>query len=328
MIGKEERLKAAIAGEMADRPAVALWRHFPVDDQEPELLAQAIAAFQASYDFDFVKVTPASSFCILDWGVEDVWEGAAEGTRRYVRRVVHEVDDWRSLRVLQPESGALGAQLRCLRILAERLDRGTPFIQTIFSPLAQAKNLAGGKRLFEHLHRDPDAVLQGLETITQSTVAFIRAAVDTGVAGIFYAVQHASYQYFDRESYRRFGEVFDRRVLEAASDLWLNVLHLHGEAPIFDLAGEYPVQIVNWHDRHCEPDLSTGKNVSGIAVCGGLRREETMVLGDPGAVRREAQDALRSVDGRGMVLGAGCVIPILAPRANLMAAREAVEEFA
>ena len=51
---KRERLQAAIKGEPVDRVPVALWRHFPVDDQRPEDLAAATIEFQTQYDFDFV----------------------------------------------------------------------------------------------------------------------------------------------------------------------------------------------------------------------------------------------------------------------------------
>ena len=80
MVTQRERLEAAIAGELADRPPVALWRHFPVDDQDPAELARSTAEFQYRYDFDFVKVTPSSSFCLKDWGSQDLWEGSTEGT--------------------------------------------------------------------------------------------------------------------------------------------------------------------------------------------------------------------------------------------------------
>jgi uroporphyrinogen decarboxylase len=78
-----ERMQACLGNDSAlDRPPVALWRHFPVDDQVPETLAAATLDFQQHYDFDLVKVTPASSFSIKDWGAEDIWEGHTEGTRR------------------------------------------------------------------------------------------------------------------------------------------------------------------------------------------------------------------------------------------------------
>ncbi len=325
MVSKRERLEAAIAKGRADRPPVALWRHFPVDDQAPDALAQAHLAFQEEYDFDFLKVTPASSYCLKDWGVEDEWRGDTEGTRAYTRRVIQTAQDWLALPVLDPTQGALGEQLACLRILHEAADEAGPFVQTIFSPLAQAKNLAGSSTLMEHLHRHPVEVLAGLATIAQSTADFVQAAREHGISGIFYAIQHASYAFFDREAYSRFGEPFDRRILEAATGMWLNILHLHGEALMFELASDYPVQVVNWHDRQAGPSLEEGSASVAGAVCGGLHRSKTLVLSNPEQVRLEAQAALTLSGGAGVILGAGCVVPVTAPRANLKAARHAVD---
>jgi uroporphyrinogen decarboxylase len=328
MTSKEERLRAAIDGEVADRPPVALWRHFPVDDQDPLALANATLNFQSTYDFDFIKVSPASSFCILDWGVEDEWYANPEGTREYTYRVIREPHQWKKLETLDPSSGFLGKQLECLERLQMNLDGQTPFIQTIFSPLAQAKNLAGVERLFVHIRQDPQSVLYALEKITQTTLSFIEQARKRAIAGIFYAIQHASYQFFDRDGYATFGEPFDRRILEAVRDLWLNVLHLHGEDLMFELAETLPVQVVNWHDRETRPELAEGKSRLKAAVCGGLRRWDTIVLGNADSVYNEAQDAVTALDGgRGMILGTGCVVPVVAPHGNLMAARKAVENL-
>ena len=325
MISKRERLQAAIEGEVADRPAVALWRHFPVDDQDPKALAEATAAFQRDYDFDFIKVTPASSFCVRDWGVEDEWRGSTEGTREYTRRVIHDLNDWQKLKVLDPVSGALKDQLRCLEMLRKEVGSEVPIIQTVFSPLAQAKNLAGQKLLFDHLHRDPELVEAGLRSITQSVLAFIDSVRSLDIDGIFYAIQHASYEFFDQHSYARFGETYDMEILAGTEGFWLNVLHLHGESLMFDLAVKYPIQVVNWHDRETWPDLEEGKNRTAAAVCGGISRE-TMVLGDPQSIVREAKEAIDSMKGgRGFILGTGCVVPVIAPRVNIQAAREVID---
>lgn len=321
MTSKRERLEAAIAGERADRSPVALWRHFPVDDQDPLALAEAHLEFQALHDFDFMKITPASSFSVKDWGVEDAWKGDPEGTRDYTRYVVKEPRDWARLRPRRADRGYLASQVKCLGILRDRVGLDVPYLQTVFSPLTQAKHLAGEGRLMEHLRRDPAAVEAGLETITRTTLAFLDAARACGIAGVFYAAQQATYRLMDRTGYARFGEPYDRRLLEAASGLWLNMLHLHGEAVMFDVAISYPVQVINWHDRETAPSLGEARRLTRIALCGGLRRWETMVLGTPDAVRAEAAEALRATGGRGFVLGTGCVVPVLAPRANLRAAR-------
>ena len=121
MISHIERLQACLQGEATDRAPVALWRHFPVDDQTPERLARATLHFQNVNDFDLVKVTPASSFCLKDWGVDDTWMGDSEGTRRYTKRVIVDPVDWENLPVIEPSAIFLADQLKCLRLIRKGL---------------------------------------------------------------------------------------------------------------------------------------------------------------------------------------------------------------
>lgn len=324
-ISPRQRIERCLSGIKPDRTPVALWRHFPVDDQTPEGLAGATVDFQQMYDFDLVKVTPASSFCLKDWGVEDAWRGATEGTRDYTKhRVVHP-EDWGRLDVLDPYHGHLSNQLTCLELVCNKLGPSVPVIQTIFNPLSQAKNLVGGNQLIIHLRKYPEAVHEGLRIITETTVQFIAAASKVGIAGIFYALQHANYSLLTEQEYMKFGRAYDLQILSTVHDLWLNMLHLHGEEVMFDLVTDYPVQIINWHDRDTEPSLAEAKKRFVGTVCGGLQREDTMVLGTPERVTAEATDAILATEGERFILGTGCVLPTIAPRANILAARQSVE---
>lgn len=325
VINHRQRIERCLSGAKPDRTPVALWRHFPVDDQTPEGLAGATLSFQENYDFDLVKVTPASSFCLRDWGVEDVWRGATEGTREYTKRRVITPEDWMRLEILDPYQGFLSNQLTCLELLCDKLGPEVPVIQTIFNPLSQAKNLAGGNRLITHLRKYPGAVHEGLRIITESTIRFIDAASRTGMAGIFYALQHASYTLLTEEEYKEFGRPYDLPILSGVQGLWLNMLHLHGNEVMFDLVADYPVQVINWHDRDTEPGLAEAKKRFAGVVCGGLQREETMVLGTPERVTAEATDSILATGGERFILGTGCVLPTIAPRANILAARRSVD---
>lgn len=312
-----QRLEAALRGETLDKPPVALWRHFPVDDQEPGRLAAVTAHWQSIYQWDLVKVTPASSFCLKDWGVEDAWEGNPEGTRRYTKRVVAAPEDWAKLKVLDADSPHLAAQLKCLRLLREQLPAAEPLIQTIFSPMSQAKNLAGGDRLILHLRQHPELVQRGLEVIAETTRRFIRAAIQTGIDGIFYAVQHAQAGLLTEAEFAAFGRAYDLPVLDSARPLWFNMAHLHGENVYFNAVADYPVQVLNWHDRDTAPNLAEGQKRFGGLVCGGLRRE-TLALGAPAQIRAEIEDALAQTGGKRFLLGTGCVVETIAPHGNLL----------
>jgi len=321
---KRERLEAAIRGEATDRVPVALWRHFPGDDYRPEDLAASTVGFQRRYDFDFVKVTPASSFSVADWGARDEWRGNEEGTRIYTHYPIQSPDDWKRLPDLDPRAGFLGAQCKCLDLIHRDLGDDVPFIQTIFSPLAQAKHLAGD-RAFVHMREQPAAFKAGLEKITQATIRFIEEARKTGIAGVFYAMQHATYSVTSSTEYAEFGKPYDLRVLEAAKGLWLNVLHLHGNDVMFDLVADYPVQVWNWHDRDTPPTLRDALPKVKGAVCGGLGRVSTMLRGTPDDVRREIADAVAQTGGRRLIIGTGCVTLVTTPESNLRAARAAVD---
>ncbi|MGW8249343.1 MAG: uroporphyrinogen decarboxylase family protein [Anaerolineales bacterium] len=321
-----QRIETCLSGGVEDGVPVALWRHFPVDDQRPETLAKAHLDFQSAYDFDLLKVTPASSYMAKDWGVRDEWRGATEGTREYTRRVIGSPDDWNTLPVLDPHRGSLGDTLQALKAITQELGGNTPVIQTIFSPLSQAKNVVGRENLVLHLRQHPEALHAGLRTIAESTARYVDAVRSTGVAGIFYAVQHAQYGILSPQEYIEFGRGYDLQVLQASGDLWLNVLHLHGENIFFDQFVDYPIAVINWHDQDTPPSLVGGKSLFGGVVCGGLKREATMVLGSPEEVFTEARQAIELTGGERLILGTGCVTPITTPRANLLAARASVED--
>ena len=321
MTTHKERIQASLNNEIADRPPVALWRHFPVDDQSPEALAAATLNFQRTYDFDLVKVTPASSFCVRDWGVEDRWMGDTEGTRRYTKRVIHEPGDWEKLPALDPASPHLAGQLACLRYLRAELGPETPLLQTVFSPLAQAKNLAGNDMLIAHLRLYPEAVMKGLTAIAQTTGRFVEVCLETGIDGIFYAIQHAQASLLTLGEYESFGLALDQEILEPARELWCNLLHLHGRDVHFSIVNSLRFPIVNWHDRETFPSLSEAQGLFAGVTCGGLR-QDTLVYRDQAEVQAEAQDALRQTQGKRFILGTGCVVPIIASHGNILAARE------
>jgi len=322
-----ERLRVTLAGGKPDRIPVAFWHHLPVDDQDPRKFAEAVIAFQKQFDFDLVKITPASSYCLKDWGVIDEWQGKDEGTRSYSNYVIQHPEDWGELKILDPYKNHLGGQLKSLEILKEAFGKQTPYLQTIYNPLAQAKNLVGAENLLSHIRKYPEAVHEGLKIIQSTTIRFINALKDLGVSGIFYAIQHASYRILTEEEYRVFGTFYDLPILESADDLWANIVHLHGFEVMFDLIADYPAQIINWHDRETKPSLAEGLNRFKGTVCGGLSRINTMVLGNDKKIKREVVDAVDQTNGKRFILSSGCVLPLTTPFGNINYARNVVEEL-
>lgn len=326
IMNKRERLSAAVKGEKVDRVPVSVWRHWPGDDQDPVRLAAAHIAFQKEYDWDFIKVSPSSSYCLVDWGVEDRWVGAIEGTREYTKRIVQTPEDWLSLRVLDPNQGTLAQHLRCLELLHAEFGDAVPIIQTIFSPLAQAKNLAGNERLILHMRQNAGQVHHALQTIADSTSRFIQECKARGIAGIYYAIQHASYLMISEPEYEVYGRPYDLQILSSVNDIWFNMLHLHGANSMFGLVADYPVQVLNWHDRASAPDLAAGLKKFKGAVCGGVDRD--ILHGeDRERLAEQAKDAHQQTGGKRWILGVGCVSYVTTPVGNLRALRSLADEL-
>ncbi|MBI2332349.1 MAG: uroporphyrinogen decarboxylase, partial [Chloroflexi bacterium] len=290
MTTHRERIQACFKGEQTDHTPIAFWRHFPEEDQNPETLAAATLKFQQTYDFDIVKVTPSSSFMVRDWGVEDEWQNNPEGSREYTKHIIHDPQDWEKLKPLDPSTPHLAAQLKCLKLVREGVGTDTPVIQTIFNPMSQAKNLAGNDLLLEHIREYPEAVMKGLETITESTVKFIEAVHAIGADGIFYAIQHAQGGILELDEYKSIALPYDQQTLRPAEEFWCNLLHLHGKDVYFSLLRLMNFQIVNWHDRETYPHLAEAQSMYRGVVCGGIR-QDTLYSGGPVQVKEEAANA-------------------------------------
>jgi uroporphyrinogen decarboxylase len=323
-VTKRDRVYAAIDGKPVDRPPVALWRHFPGEDQKAEALAQAHAAFLKAYDWDFLKITPASSFYGDDWGLRSTYRPNREGVRHYTDRPIKKETDWPKLRRIDVTTGSHGRELQTIRAL-RRLLPDEILLASVFSPLTIARTLAGETALLRYLRDSVDETHEGLDIIAEATAKFAEECLAAGADGIFLATQCASTGYMTIEEYEEFGRPYDLRVLDAARHAEIILLHIHGERIMFEQLTDYPVQIINWHDRKTHPTLKEARALYSGTLAGGVDAMDAVGGPTPDKAVAEVKDALAQTGGRKHIVTAGCVIPIDAPEANLRAIRQAVE---
>ncbi len=322
MTGRE-RVQAAISGKSVDNTPITLWRHFPQDDQKAESLAAAHIAFQRRYQWDLLKVTPASGYYGDDWGLRAGYRPNREGTRHYADRPIKKPGDWTHLKRLDVSSGVYGRELHALRLIREALP-GEIILSTIFSPLTIARTLSGEQALVRYLRESPDTLHKGLEVITDVTARFAAETLASGADGIFFATQCASTEYLAIEEYAEFGRPYDLRVLEADGAAEVRLLHLHGASIMFDALTDYPVEIVNWHDRKTPPTLADARTRFSGCLAGGINEWETLTTGTPDQITAEIRDAITQTGGIRHIVAAGCVIPVDVGEDRLRSARDAV----
>ncbi len=330
-----ERIHAALRGDPSassglDHVPVALWRHFPGDDQNAETLAARVVEFQRKFDFDFVKVTPAGGYPAEMYGATLCTPDAGsvkfrEGSRDYVTRSVNALEDWDKIAPLDATNPVFSCELTALKLIRQQLGDDVNVLQTIFSPLNSALNLAGD-RMYADLRAHPDILHRALRALTETTVRFAVESLRAGADAIFFATQMATSARLTLDEFRAFGEPYDLQVMEAirAAKADFIFLHIHGLDIFFDELTRYPVDIVNWHDRRTAPSLKQARSKWKGAIAGGIDEWNVLAAESRDDVIAQARDAVAQSGERKFILAAGCVIPIDTPEENVRAVVETV----
>lgn len=318
---KRERIKAAVNREEVDRIPISFWRHFPVIDRNQKVLAESLIHFQKTYDLDFVKMMPNGLYSAMDFGIQIADTTSPEETDQVKSYGIEKPEDWERLKKYNPEVGSFFQQLESLALVFNAVGKSVPVVGTIFSPLTTAMKIAGSK-LVSHIREHPEKVHAGLEYLSEITVNFVHRCLDLGVDGIFFATQCATSQVMTEEEYNLFGRPYDLKVLEAARPFWFNILHIHGQKT-FNLFN-YPVAAVNYHDRHSERSFRDCQSLFPGALMGGIDETNTLLNGPTDLIRQEIEEAVGQLDGRGVIIGPGCVINTRTPENFLHTARQAV----
>jgi len=326
---KRERLEGAVAGTPLDRAPVALWRHFPGDDQRSADLARSHWQFQRAYDWDFLRFMPARHFQVVDYGLQSEWRGDTRGFRETRKPLIQRSLAWTELRPLSPQRGALARAVQCLRLLSRvQEDDPTPILVTLHSPLLQAADLSGMPKLLRDLRARPDRLRSGIKQLTDSSILFLRALRKLPrLAGLFLVTELASYDRLSPSEYRAFGLPALERILnEVPAHWWLNIVQVGGQAPMLPLFTDLPLQALNWDIRTGDVELGDLRNMSSAVACGGLHDTQDLLLGTPGLLQSRVREALQQSEARRIILSGSGAGFITTPLSNLHALRAAVQK--
>ncbi len=336
-MNRRERIEAALQLKEVDRVPINIWSHMSVLDQDPRALAEGQFEYAEKYDFDFIKMMPFGLYGVQDYGAKVKIFTRIEQPPVIEDYGIHNIRDWDAIEPLPALYGTYGKQVQFARYLS-KINKGKyPMIQTIFSPLTTARKLAGD-RILPDMKREPELFKKALGAITETTVNFVKANIEAGVDGFFFASQCSVTDFMSEEEYREFGTPFDLKVIDAYKDeTWFNVVHIHGDNGMFELLGNYPVQAISWHDRWSKPSLSEARKIfPHKAFLGGIRetpfyekgkilRPSLLEAGTTADIVRHIREAINEVEGKGLILGPGCCASQLSKETGLYAARSAVE---
>lgn len=323
-MNKKERVDAALRGDQVDRVPASMWGHDFQREWSVQTFTEAMVENFTRYDWDYMKVNPRACYHVEGWGVKVHPSGEKYTPPIFEDTPIKSSSDWKRIRPLEPDRGALGEQLRALQLINHAVGYDAYFVQTIFCPLGVAKYLAGNKSepVLQTIREDRSAMHAALRVITETFTTYAIACMEQGASGIFYATNGwASESMLTEDQYREFGEQYDLEFFDAIkSRSRFNILHNCGSHIYFDMLASYPVPVLSW-DASLEgnPGLREGKMRSGKAVMGGVSQKTVLKNGSPDQVQEEVAKALEETGGRHFLLAPGCSIAPETPARNLEA---------
>ncbi len=323
---ERERVLAALAGRPVDRVPVSLWLHNFARENEPEELAAETLRLARRFHWDFLKPQCRAQCFAEAWGLAYAPSRARATPYTVTRTPVAGAADLRQLEPADAEAGALGEQLRALRMIRREVGADTPIIWTVFAPLMVLPFLLAGGRdqALELLRAEPAAVDAALAAMTVTLAAYARASLAAGADGLFYATNMATRRLPEAEC-RRFQRPHDLAILRAVEGAPFNLLHVCGDEVRFDEFADYPVTALSWATTPGNPTLAEGHRRTGRAVVGGLPAKPTIAAMPPVEVEARARKAIAEMHGRSFLLAADCSINPDTPDAVMDAARAATD---
>lgn len=333
---RDERIRAALNGQEVDRVPCSVWMHLSEVDQDPKMLAEEMVANNEEFDYDFIKMMPFGAYNTQDWGAKIRIYCDKYKEPVIVEPAIREVSDYSRIEPLAATHGTWGKTLETAQHLSKLIVKDTPFIQTIFSPATTLKKLTSS-RLVHDMEENPAEVHKALRAITETTINFVKANIEAGVSGFFFATQCATYDFMTDLLFAEFCKPYDMEVINSYKDkTWFNVAHIHGSNIMFDAVSQYPCNCLNWHDRDTSPSMEEARKTVSKTFLGGIQEVPTITDGvlsydsflcrsTPEQIAQHIEEAIRMVDGRGLIVGPGCVCDPRTSKANLKAVRMAVE---
>jgi uroporphyrinogen decarboxylase len=296
-MNRQERFRAAVAGEPVDRVPRTCWAHYMTETLGGAEHARRHIVYQDEYDWDILKVVNDFHYPFPE-GVETI-RGPA---------------DMEQFQVADMSEYLFAEELDCLRILRDHYGPDLPIVFTTFDPWRQIVRRAG-MSCIPVLKAHPEETLQMLRAVRDSMCTFMGALRDAGCDGIFFSVnsgnQPGSPLYADDETYATYMRDFEIEMLEAMEGM-VRFIHVHGAPVSLERFVAYPVEVFSVSDRlKGNPTLADVRDETGKAVIGGIDESRIADM-TPDELRAQIADTLANND-RGLILSPGCTIPIWTP---------------
>ena len=317
-MNKYERVKAAIAKEPVDHVPACFSLHFPSDIAFGEAAVKAHLDFYRKTGVDILKVMNENFFPPIgkmdspaDWKKLPTYDRNAPFMKEQTELIKRIRDEEPDAYILGTIHGVCASSLHTIEEMY-----GYDPVRALFTV---------------QLRTDPKAVLDARQRVADALCEYVRACVDAGCDGIYYAALGGEKRHFTDAEFDIAVKPYDLQVLsaihEAGADVFLHICKNGLNMERYRGYGRY-ADVVNWGVYEAPLSLEEGERLfPGATIMGGLaNRSGVMVNGTVEELKEEARRVIRAHGTTGFILGADCTLPTEIPLKRVRAVVEAAAE--
>lgn len=322
-----ERIRAILANQEVDRPAVSGWVHLPLVDRHVDDFVRATISFTDYNRFDFIKVMTNGHYAAEAYGAEIKYsKDTTRWAGEFLRYPVRNAADAAALPVLDRDNPVFVREKEIVRRLKEHYQGTLPIIGTLFTPLMWFQEIfscAQQQPTIRFMREHGQELEHALRAITDTSIHYLSQLVEGGVDGIFFATQYAR-NIITNEEFNRFCRPYELEILDyLRGKTWFDMLHVHGDANLdFNRILDYPVHALNWETSTAsvpEEQLTSFRALrqqTDKVFIGGIDQTTDFYVEEydraklKGNMEKRLAQAIAENGGNRFVFAPGCTLPM------------------
>ncbi len=267
-----------------------------------------------------------------DFGQEMVFPEENTPHPNYDNTFIKSPDDYAKIERIDPtKSPRMKEAIKYCDILMNEIGSTVAQMAFVYGPLGILSMMRSAERLFVDCMKHKEAVIQGMEIITDVLIDYIKALTKTGVHAVVLDTLFASQCIMSKKLWMETEGPFARRIADAVREGGsMVIVHNCGNGIYFDVQIEtmQPVAISFAYTPDDCKDMAEMKEKYGdkVALIGYVDPAWHMFLGNPEQVKEECKRQIEELaKGGGYILSTGCEFPPNGSLLNAIAMMEAAE---
>ena len=269
-----------------------------------------------------------------DFGQEMVFPTEDTPHPNYDNPWIKSPDDYAKIERIDPtKSPRMKEAIKYCDILMNELGSTVAQMAFVYGPLGILSMMRSAEKLFLDCMKYKEAVIQGMEIITDVLVDYIKALTKTDVHAVVLDTLFASQCIMSKKLWMETEGPFAARIAEACREGGAMVIvHNCGNGVYFDVQIETmkPVAISHAYVPDDCKDMVEAKEKYGdkITMIGYVEPAKYMFLGTPEEAKEECKRQIEELaKGGGYILSTGCEFPPNGSLLNAIAMMEAAELY-